>query len=236
MNKIVIGASLLALAAGASAGTPEVIAYWNQNDNALSGGGFGFEVGDFPQSADAGTQAASANLTVGGGDALATNGAVYTWLQSFGGSALNAQFGDPAGGSIALQNGDGGINNGAFFEFNFDASLYENIEFSLARQATATGFTTVAVDAYNGGALLGSIGSIDTTGASSFALYSFATSLLDGVEDATIRLTFSGSSTSSNNGNNRLDNIVIAGTLVPTPGAAALMGLGGLVASRRRRA
>ena len=37
-------------------------------------------------------------------------------------------------------------------------------------------------------------------------------------------------------GNNRLDNIVVAGALVPTPGAAALMGIGGLVAARRRRA
>ncbi|MGP1309691.1 MAG: hypothetical protein ACTS27_05785 [Phycisphaerales bacterium] len=236
MNKSIIGAAVLAIAAGATAGTPEIIAYWAQNNNSLSGGGFGFEVGDFPQSADFGTQAGTANLTVGGGDALANDGTVYTWLQSFGGTTTNAQFGEASGGSIALQNGDGGINNGAFFEFNFNAGLYENIEFSLARQATATGFTTVAVDAFNGDTLLGNIGSINTTGASSFALYNFSASLLDGVSDATIRLTFTGGSDTSNNGNNRLDNIVVSGTLIPTPGAAALLGLGGLVAARRRRA
>jgi len=234
MSKFVIGASLIALAAGASAGTPEIIAYWNQNSNSLPGGGFGFEVGDFPQGADNGTQAGSATLTVGGGDALANDGSVYTWLQSFSGSGINAQFGDASGGSIAIQGGTDTVNNGAFFEFNFDASSYANIEFSLARQATASGFTTVSIDAFNGDSLLGNIGSINTTGASSFALYSFATNLLDGVSDATIRMTFTGATGAT--GNNRLDNIVVAGTLVPTPGAVALMGLGGLVASRRRRA
>ncbi len=232
MSKFVIGASLLAIAAGASAGTPEIIAYWNQNDNGLPGGGFGFQVGDFPQGADNGTQAGTANLTVGGGDALANDGSVYTWLQSFAGTGINAQFGDPSGGSIALQGGTDQINNGAFFEFNFDSSLYENIQFSLARQSTSTGFDVVQIDAYNGDSLLGNIGSINNR--NTFALYSFGTSLLDGVTDATIRLTFTGATSST--GNNRLDNIVVAGTLVPTPGAVALIGLGGLVASRRRRA
>jgi hypothetical protein len=235
MKNSIIGAALIAIAAGASAGTPEIIAYWAQNNNGLSGGsGFGFEVGDFPQGADFGTQAGSANLTVGGGDALANDGTLYTWLQSFTGSTINAQFGEPSGGSIALQGGTDTVNNGAFFEFNFNGADYENIEFSLARQATGSGFTTVAIDAYDNGSLLGSIGSINTSGASSFALYSYSAGLLDGVENATIRLTFTGATGST--GNNRLDNIVVQGTLIPTPGAAALMGLGGLVAARRRRA
>ena len=236
MKNSIIGAALIAIAAGASAGAPEIIAYWNQNDNALPGGGFGFEVGDFPQGADNGTQAGTATLTVGGGDSLANDGSTYTWLQSFSGTGINAQFGDASGGSIALQNGDAGANNGAYFEFNFNAANYENIQFSMARQATSTGFTNVAIDAYSNGALLGNFGSIATSGSSSFALYSFDTNLLDGGADATIRLTFTGGSDTSTTGNNRMDNLVIQGTLIPTPGAAALMGLGGLVAARRRRA
>ncbi len=36
-------------------------------------------------------------------------------------------------------------------------------------------------------------------------------------------------------GTNRVDNIVVSGTLIPTPGAAALIGLAGLIAMRRRR-
>lgn len=37
-------------------------------------------------------------------------------------------------------------------------------------------------------------------------------------------------------GANRVDNVIIQGELVPAPGAAALIGLGGLLAARRRRA
>ncbi len=37
-------------------------------------------------------------------------------------------------------------------------------------------------------------------------------------------------------GTNRVDDVAITGTLVPTPGAMTLMGLAGLVAARRRRA
>jgi hypothetical protein len=232
MKNSIIGAALLAIAAGASAGTPEIIAYWNQNSNALPGGGFGFEVGDFPQGADNGTQAGSATLTVGGGDALANDGSTYTWLQSFAGTGINAQFGDPSGGSIAIQGGTDTVNNGAYFEFNFNAALYENIGFSLARQSTGSGFDLVQIDAYDNGALLGAIGSINNR--DTFALYAFSTGLLDGVENATIRLTFTGATGAT--GNNRLDNLVVSGTLIPTPGAAALIGLGGLVATRRRRA
>jgi hypothetical protein len=36
-------------------------------------------------------------------------------------------------------------------------------------------------------------------------------------------------------GTNRVDNIVVSGTLIPTPGAAALLAVAGLIAVRRRR-
>lgn len=234
MKTFVLGAAVLAIAAGASAGTPEILAYWAQNNNSVPGGGFGFAPSSFPQNADFGAQAGSANLTVGGGNILTLAGSGnYQWIQSFAGSTINAQFGEAAGGSIALQNGNGGENNGSFIELNFDSGLYTDIELSFARQATGTGFSTVSVDAYGDGVLLGNIGSINNN--DSFALYSFGTSLLNEVADATIRLTFTGGSDSSTSGNNRLDNFVIAGTLVPTPGAVSLLGVAGLLAARRRR-
>lgn len=236
MNKFVIGAAVLSIAAGASAGTPEIIAYWAQNSNALPGGGFGFAPGAFPQNADFGTQAGAANLTVGGGDILALAGSGnYQWIQSFGGTTINAQFGEASGGSIALQNGTGGINNGAFIELNFDSTLYTDIQLSFARQATSTGFRDISVDAYGDGVLLGNIGSISNRNA--FALYTFDTALLNEVANATIRLTFTGGETegSISLGNNRLDNLVIAGTVIPTPGAVSLLGVAGLLAARRRR-
>lgn len=41
---------------------------------------------------------------------------------------------------------------------------------------------------------------------------------------------------SATTGTNRIDNVTIAGNIVPSPGALALAGLGGLIAVRRRRA
>jgi uncharacterized protein (TIGR03382 family) len=237
MKKMIFSAvAVLGFAGAAFAGGPagDSLAYWGQNDNALPGGGFGFQVGDFPQGADNGLQAGAANITFGGGDLGANNGVKYNWLQSFAGTTTNAQFGASSGGSIAIQNGTGGVNNGAFLEFNFDATSYEAIAFSFAAQRTSTGFNDVTIAAYDGESFLGNIAT-GQTWASSFALEVYSTSLLDGVSDATIRMTFNGGSTSSSFGNNRLDNLLIQGTLIPTPGSAALIGLAGLAAVRRRR-
>lgn len=42
--------------------------------------------------------------------------------------------------------------------------------------------------------------------------------------------------TGATGGTNRIDNVVVTGDLIPTPGAVALMGFAGLAAARRRRA
>lgn len=47
-----------------------------------------------------------------------------------------------------------------------------------------------------------------------------------------MRAEVAGSSTS---GTNRIDNVIVSGTLIPTPGTFALLGLAGLVVMRRRR-
>ena len=239
MKKFALGAAALFAVAG-TAVAQDTLAYWHFNNQGLPGGGFGFQVGEFPKGAENGLQVGTANLTVGGGDSLANNGSTYTWLQSFAGTTVNAQFGEPAGGSIALQNGNLGANNGAYFEFAFDATNYQDIVFSFAGQRTATGFTSILIEAYDGASLIGEIGTVnDLLGTfAATGLRSLSTNLLDDVADARIRLTFSGGSTAStaSAGNNRLDNIVIQGTVIPAPGAIALAGIAGLVGLRRRRA
>jgi len=60
---------------------------------------------------------------------------------------------------------------------------------------------------------------------------------LTGAGDAAsvvVRFINTNATTSSASGSNRIDNIFVNGTLVPAPGAAALIGLAGLVARRRR--
>ncbi|MEL6741613.1 MAG: hypothetical protein AAFP26_13230, partial [Planctomycetota bacterium] len=204
----------------------DLIAYWNQNDNGLSGGsGFGFEVGDFPQAADAG----AGSWDLANWDTSDTGGEFDT-IDSFGGTTLGALFGDSSGGSFAFL---GDTNNGASVVLSFDATLFENITLDFARRATSTGYDSVDVGySTDGGATVTSIGGINNR--DDWTLYNFGFgSALDGVTNAQIWLTFDGAT--SSNGNNRLDNVQINGDVIPTPASAALVALGGLVAARRRR-
>jgi len=223
----VAGASLVANA-------QDSIAYWSQNSNDLPGGGFGFVVGDFPQGADFGLQAGSANLTLSPAWLADNDGTSYNGVASFAGTTLNAQFGEPAGGSFSPQGGTNLANNGRWFEVTFDSTLHEDIILSFAARRTNTGFNDVDIDAYSGSTLLGNVASNLNFNASSFEVFSFTTSLLDGVSDARFRFTLNGASNAT--GNNRYDNIFVQGTLIPTPASAALLAFGGLVATRRRRA
>lgn len=215
------------------------LAYWPFSNQGLPNGGFGFQPGEFPFPADFGLQAGTATLNVGGGitgDTTVSGGGdtVYTWIQSFAGTGINAQFGEPSGGSIAIQNGTNGGNNGSYIDLEFDASNYEDIVLSFAGQRTSSGFDSMSIDAFDGATFLGNVATINDL--ASFALRTVTTSLLDDVADARLRMTFSGGSTTSSTGNNRFDNIFIQGTQIPSPGSLALLGLGGLVAARRRRA
>lgn len=229
MKIALIGTAIIAAAAG-TAVAQDSIAYWAQNNNFLSGGGFGFEDGDFPQLADFGAQAGSATLEPKGGLTGSITGGVYDFVQSFSGTNDNAQFGEGSGGAIAIQGGTNNGNNGSWIDLDFDGSSYTDIIFSFAGRGTSTGFNDLDIDAYDGDILLGSIAAdIDLGG---WAVFSFPTTLLDNVTDARIRLTFNGAT--NTNGNNRLDNLFIQGT-IPTPASAALLGLGGLAAVRRRR-
>lgn len=232
MKSILTATAVVVFAGSAYAGTTD-IAYWAQNNNVQTDGDFGFENGDFPQAADFGTQAGSATLNLSANLAADFDGGTgeYNTIQSFAGTSLNAQFGEGSGGSFAVQGGSDQANNGEWFELAFDSSLFMDIALSFDAQSTGTGFNDVDIQAYDGGTLLGDIALNQAWG--SFATFSFSTTLLDGVADARIRFTFDGATSAG--GNNRYDNFFIQGSEIPAPGAAALFGLAGLTASRRRR-
>ncbi|TVQ32680.1 MAG: hypothetical protein EA376_04765 [Phycisphaeraceae bacterium] len=193
------------------------IAFWAQNDNALPGGGFGFVEGDFPQAADNGD-----------GNGFLTTTFPINNIRSFAGTNLgwpSEGKGDPtSGGSIAFENQ---ANNGQTFTLNFDASQYLSVNLSFAAQRTSTGFNNIDIvggaDSYLG-----------NTWPSSFAVFSFDFDSLAGNSNASITFTLDGATSSS--GNNRYDNILLTGKVIPTPGAVALFGLAGVAGLRRRRA
>lgn len=239
MKKQLVVAALIAVGSvgAANAATPEAVAYWSFNNPPLPGGGFGWLAGSLPTPAAFGAQAGSATVNVTGGltsETTVTGGGdtVYRWIQDFTGTAINAQFGQPSGGSLAVQGGTSNGNNGAQIIVDFDGSLWTDLDFSFAAQRTSTGFNNVTIDAYDGGAFLGNIAS-NLLFPASFGLFSFDASILDGVANARIVMTLNG--VTSATGNNRYDNFYIAGKLIPTPGAASLLGVAGLVAIRRRR-
>jgi hypothetical protein len=244
MKKTAILACAAALSFGAAA-SADVVAYWAFNNDPLPGGGFGYLEGQLPIAADYGQQAGVATVNVFGGitdETIVTGGGdtVYRWIQDFTGTALNAQFGEQPGGSLSLLSGTGNANNGAYIEIAFDASLKEDLVFSFDARRTGTGFNDVTVALFDGMTFLENVATGLNFNSSGFDITrSFDISSLDGVADARIRIivdfVFMGTNQSAT-GNNRYDNFLIEGTKIPTPGSAALLALGGLVAARRRRA
>lgn len=230
MKKMIFGA-IAAIAISGMANAQDSLAYWHQNDNALPGGGFGFEVGDFPQSADFGDIAGSATLQPNDAMLADVSGGVYVNVQSFAGTSENAQFGEPSGGSLSIV---GDAINGQWFDVALDATLYQDLVISWAQRGTATGFdsrtVSVSTDGQNFTEIYSNSGTLSSTWTTEIA---DASSMLDGASNAIFRFTLDGAT--SGNGNNRFDNILIQGNLIPTPGSAAILGLAGLAAIRRRR-
>jgi len=186
-----------------------VLAYWNFNSQDLPGGGFGFlaDPDDFPLAADLG----AGTLSVGGGilsdTVVNSNGdLVYQWVQSFAGTAINAQKGDPAGGTLSIQGGTDTANNGAYVDFAIDMTGLSDLTISYATRGTGSGFSSQTWSWSTDGVDFTDFETVVGTTVTSFFLVELATlNALDGEANAFLRLTFDGATGST--GNNRLDNI-----------------------------
>jgi len=207
----------------------DTVANWGFNNQGLPGGGFGFQVSDFPQNADVG----AGNFTIANFNSDDTGG-VYNWVQSFSGTTTLSIDG-VSGGSFAFQGAanQGVTNNGAQAIFAFDGSAWGGLAIDFARRGTSTGFNILTIEIFDGAGSLGILDTIVGAQSSSWNSNNYDLSALDGIANASVVFTFDGAS--SDTGNNRLDNVTISGTAIPTPGALALLGMGGLVATRRRR-
>lgn len=228
--------ALAALAAVAGSAQAALVAYWDVNANPIAASG-----------AQAATTINAAFAANAGAATLTNNQIVaanYLWFTPVGASAhagLNglSQYGDVNGNDLGIQNGSNGINNGKFITFQFNNTGFQNLVLTFAGRRTSTGFTSIDVSTSSDGTNFTLAGSVTTatllsTGYSLQTVNLAGATNINNVSTAYVRLTFQGTGTSAA-GNVRLDNFQFNGDVVPTPGAAALLGLAGLAATRRRR-
>jgi len=173
-------------------------------------------------------------------------GSTNTELNAFGGTSLNADTTigmstvTTGAAALAIVGGSGAFPppaNGKSMVFKFSMANLANLSISYATQRTGTGFTSQVLEYSTDGATWSSIGSNDSIQGSfsvnSPVVTSFSTNGLNGATVAYVRMTLTGATTTT--GNNRFDNFIFSADVIPAPGAAALLGLAGLVTTRRRK-
>jgi len=184
------------------------------------------------------------NLTVDHGSGTLTTSINAANVLFAAGTTNNARQGDIAGQALSLQGGSSTANNGRNITFNVSTLGFSDIVVSFATQGTSTGFNSNQFQYSLDGVSFIDFGSpyIPATAFGSVPLI-FSLAAIAGLNDnpnAAFRIVFNGASSAT--GTNRLDNIVVEGTTLPTgeipePASVLLLasGLGGLYKVRRRR-
>jgi len=214
--------------------TAAVIAHWSVAASIPSGAvGSNFAVG----AADAGEQTAGTGLR--GYHALATtvwstpsgNGSQYSF------SSNGWSVGDYYEASVPT----GGYNGGFFFtdiSLSWDQTRSSTgpSNFRVDMSTDGTNFTTLLASytVIQAGASGSNTLSWSTTAGVQSAFTRTISSIAGADNQSTLVFRFVNLSTVAAGGTNRIDNIMVSGTLVPAPGAVALLAVAGLVSRRRR--
>ena len=159
----------------------------------------------------------------------------------FAGSTVGGLPGDVSGRGAAFRVGDDAHNNGSYAQFAFDATGYGDLALTFATKTTAgTGFTSMDIQVSGNGTDFTTVQTLtNLRDDANWLVKSIDLSginMLENNADAAIRIVFFGGDAANPTANTRVENFIIQGSVVPTPGSVALLGLGGLAATRRRRA
>ena len=211
-------------AAAASPGSPKVyVANFGSGALYLDGTNF---------SSDFQTSSPNAEITGLLGTSLNANTALGMSTVTSGAAALAIVAGVATGSSYSA--------NGKSMVFRFSMADCAGLTISYATQRTGTGFTSQVFEYSTDGVAWSIIGantsiqsSFSATGTPPGAVTTFSgITGLDGALTAYVRVTFSGAT--SPTGNNRFDNVIFS-VAVPAPGIGGLVGVAGMLGSRRRR-
>ncbi len=176
------------------------------------------------------------------------------WRESSAAASNDGTFGTVAGastsGSGALTGTNIGVTGDGSYSFTVTAGaqglILEGFHFD-AQRKRANSPENWKIETIAGSITLATISSgtlTTSTGANGpsdhvdidRSLTGLADNVLAPGESATIRVTFSGGNPTNTDQTTFFDNVAITGTFVPEPGSLALLGLGGLMIARRRKA
>ncbi len=217
INTGIILGCVVSAAVTTTASASDILANWTFETSVPTTAG--------PHIAEAGIFAATSNAT-----GFHANGSVV--------------YSNPAGNGSTESFSSNFWTQGDYYQFTTSTIGYSGISIGWDQTASSTGPTlfdlewsidgstwNTLVDDYTVGTIGWSTGTNQP--GSTFAPVS-APAALDNQAIVYFRMT-SQVTPANTAGTNRVDNVVIIGNLIPAPGALALLGLAGLVGSRRRR-
>ena len=168
--------------------------------------------------------------------------------------ALATVYSNPVGNGSAESFSSNTWSVGDYYQFTTSTAGYNNITIAWDQTSSNTGPRDFNIQWSTDGVVFNNIGGVYSvlanaapnpvwTSASGAPLYTFnvaGPAALDNQAQIYIRLTNANTisangGTVAAGGTDRVDNVIIGGTLVPAPASLALVGLAGLVAGRRRR-
>jgi MYXO-CTERM domain-containing protein len=160
-----------------------------------------------------------------------------------------ATYTSPAGNGSQFGFSSNNWSSGDYYQVSFSAAGFTELSLSWDQCRSSTGpasFTLLAsTDGINFTTLLASYTVLQSGGGGAPGTWSSTTynpiytltqamgAAFDNANTVTIR--FQSTVTAAAAGSNRIDNVFVNGTAIPAPGALALLGVAGIVGSRRRR-
>lgn len=133
-------------------------------------------------------------------------------------------------------------STGDYYQFTTSTLGYQTINVAWEQTRSGTGPATFDLEWSTDGSLFSTLADDYTVNQVTWASgapvagSSFSFGLPAGAANqATLYIRMTSQVTTATAGTNRVDDVVISGELIPTPGALALLGVAGVAASRRRR-